>query len=91
MTNALASEPKRPRPILRIFAVLVAVAAMSDLELCGTTRAGYTILSFVDIPGIWSLINVTLCFIKRPVHPGIQISVDLIFTADLGFFSEPSA
>lgn len=47
MTNALASEPKRPRPILRIFAVLVAVAAMSDLELCGTTRAGYTILSFV--------------------------------------------
>lgn len=40
----------------------------------------------VDIPGIWSLINVTLSFIKRPVHPGIQISVDSIFTADLGVF-----
>lgn len=45
----------------------------------------------VGTPGIWSLINVTLSFIKRPVHPGIQISVDLIFTADLGFFSESSA
>lgn len=40
----------------------------------------------VGIPGIWTLINVTLIFIKRPVHADVQIAVDLIFKANLWFF-----
>ncbi|CAI7578475.1 unnamed protein product [Penicillium glandicola] len=43
-------------------------------------------LGKIGIPGIWSLINVILIALKRPVHPGAHIALDLIFTVAMWFF-----
>ncbi|KAK9847372.1 hypothetical protein MYU51_019531 [Penicillium brevicompactum] len=89
MANALVSETRKPRLGLRIFAVPVAVVKMSEVGALWHNE-GWVYYIIVGIPGIWSLINVTLTFIKRPVHVDVQIAVDLIFTANLWFFESLS-
>ncbi|KAJ6012350.1 hypothetical protein N7522_002705 [Penicillium canescens] len=85
MANALASETSKPRLGLRVFAVLVAIATMAVFGAL-LHKEGWVYYIIVGIPGIWSLTNVILIALKRPVHPGVHIAMDLIFTADLWFF-----
>ncbi|KAJ5520065.1 hypothetical protein N7463_000518 [Penicillium fimorum] len=85
MTNTSASETSKARLALRVFAVLLAVVTMS---VFGATwrNQGWAYYLIIGIPGIWSLINVILLTLKRPVHPGTHIALDLIFTGVLWFF-----
>ncbi|OQE38329.1 hypothetical protein PENCOP_c008G04049 [Penicillium coprophilum] len=85
MTNASASETSRPRLGLRVFAVILAVATMSVFGALWHNQA-WIYYIIVGIAGIWSLINVILIALKRPVHPGTHIALDLIFTVVLWFW-----
>lgn len=38
------------------------------------------------VPGLYSLINAILILVKRPIHPGFHIALDLIFAAAMLFF-----
>ncbi|KAJ5154609.1 uncharacterized protein N7500_010048 [Penicillium coprophilum] len=85
MTNASNAETGKPRLGLRVFAVILAVATMSVFGALWHSQA-WVYYIIVGIPGIWSLTNVVLIALKRPVHPGFHIALDLIFTVPLWFW-----
>lgn len=38
------------------------------------------------MPGAWSILNAYLIVIKRPIHPGFHIALDVVLTIVLWFF-----
>ncbi|CRL20654.1 unnamed protein product [Penicillium camemberti] len=85
MTSVSVSETSKPRPSLRIFAMILAVMPMSFFgDSWETYGSVYYII--VGIPGIWSLINTIVIALGRPLHPGAQVALDCIFKVDLWFF-----
>ncbi|KAJ5816347.1 hypothetical protein N7447_008580 [Penicillium robsamsonii] len=85
MTNISASETSKTRLGLRVFAVLLAVVAMSVFGASWRSQP-WVYYIIIGIPGIWSLVNVILITLKRPIHPGAHVALDFIFTVLLWFF-----
>ncbi|KAJ5428370.1 hypothetical protein N7445_009824 [Penicillium cf. griseofulvum] len=85
MSKASPPETSKLRLGLRVFAVLLAVAIMAVFGAMWQNEA-WVYYIITGIPGIWSLVNVILIALKRPVHPGAHIALDLIFTILLWLF-----
>ncbi|KAJ5118043.1 hypothetical protein N7448_004310 [Penicillium atrosanguineum] len=85
MSTASASEASNPRLALRVLAFLLSVIGIAIYTSAYHNGAWIYDIIFA-IPALYSLINAILILIKRPIHPGFHVALDLIFAAALLFF-----